>query len=345
MRAMADRAQRALPPIPTRGVRIIGSGSALPSRILTNEDLASVVQTSDEWIVQRTGVRTRHVCDPRKGETNTALCTEALRRALAAAHTPASELDLVICGTITQDCRCPGTACLVAGALGAGQAAGWDLGAACCGFLYSLNTAHDLIRVGTHRTIGVIGCDTVSNIVDYRNRGVCILFGDAAGAVVLRATDDTSLGCLAQVNKADGRSWRDLYIPADESWIGPDQDRSVIRPGTLQMNGREVYRFAVTTFQGLIAETLDKAGLAVEDVDMYVSHQSNARILESARERFGIPEDKLYINIDRVGNSSAGSVPLCFDELVRAGRIKPGMLVMFIAFGAGLTWSSSLWRL
>jgi 3-oxoacyl-[acyl-carrier-protein] synthase-3 len=334
-----------LPALPRVGVRIAGTGSALPRRVVTNEQIATIVDTSDEWIRQRTGVRTRHICDPRDGESNLTLCVQAIRRALEAAAIPPSELDLIIAGTITQDMRCPSTACLVSAQIGAGRCAAWDLGAACSGFVYALNTAHDLIRAGSYRTVGVIGADTVSSLVDYTNRGVCILFGDAAGAVVLRATDDTTKGCIAQVIRSDGRSWPDLYMPAWMEHIPVTADRTQYRTGCLQMNGRAVFKFAVSTFQELIAETLERAGLRAEDVDMFVCHQSNARILEAARERFGIPPEKLYINIDRVGNTSAGSAALCLDELTRAGRVREGQLVMIVAFGAGLTWASSLWQL
>jgi 3-oxoacyl-[acyl-carrier-protein] synthase-3 len=327
------------------GVRIAGSGSALPSRVITNAQIASIVDTSDEWIAQRTGIRTRHVCDPAKGESNLTLSTEALRRALAAARVEPAEMDLLICGTITQDVRCPSTACMIAGRLGAGTCAAWDLGAACSSFVYALNVAHDLIRVGTHRTVGVVGVDTVSALVDYTDRGTCILFGDAAGAVVVRACDDTGKGCIAQVNKADGSSWSDLFSPSWAFHIPPGSDRTELRQGSLHMNGKAVFKFAVSTFQELIAETLAKGGVSAEEVDLFVCHQSNLRILEAARTRFGIPERKLYVNIDRVGNTSAGSVGLCYDELARSGAIREGMTVMFVAFGAGLTWTSSLWRM
>lgn len=340
-----SRDLRNLPSLPRLGVRIIGTGSALPARVVTNADIASIVATSDEWIFQRTGIRERRVSDQSKGEGNLRLCTEALRRALVAAKIPARDLDLIICGTISQDTRCPSTACLVAGALDAGQCAAWDLGAACSGFVYALNVAHDLIRCGTHRRIGVVGADTVSALVDFTNRGTCILFGDAAGAAILQATDDLTKGALSQVNRANGSAWPDLFMPGDEAAIPADIDRSQLRPTCLHMNGKAVFKFAVSTFQELIAETLAKAGVTADEVDMYVCHQSNARILEAARERFGIPTEKLYVNIDRVGNTSAGSVPLCLDELVRAGRVREGMLVMFVAFGAGLTWTSSLWQM
>lgn len=333
-----------LPPIPRVGVRIAGTGSALPSRVLNNRELATLVQTNDEWIVQRTGIHERRICDWKKGESNATLCTDALRRALESAQLDAKELDLIICGTITQDMRCPSTACVVAANLGAGTAGAWDLGAACSSFVFAVNAAHDMIRVGTHRNIGVIGCDTVSSLIDYENRGVCILFGDAAGAAVLRATDDTTKGIIAQVTKADGSGWHDLYMPGWMGHIAPDADLTLHKPNCLQMNGREVFKFAVGTFSELIQETLDKVQLTADQVDLFVCHQSNARILEAARERFGLPAEKLYVNIDRVGNTSAGSVGLCLDELMRAGRIKEGQRVMMVAFGAGLTWGSCLWQ-
>lgn len=333
------------PALPRVGVRILGSGSAVPTRVVSNDQIAAICGSDHDWIVQRTGIHNRRVCDPAKGESNLTLCTGALRNALEAARVEPKELDLIVCGTITQDMRCPSTACLVASALGCGTAAAWDLGAACCGFLYSLNTASDLIRAGNFKTVGVIGCDTVSAITDYTNRNVAILFGDAAGAVVLRATDDTSKGVIAQVNHANGNGWQELFMPGWDSHIKDGADRALVKPGCLHMNGREVFKFAVTTFCSLIQETLDKAGLKVGDVDMFVCHQSNIRIIDAAVERFGISRDNVYVNIERFGNTSAGSVPLCFDELRRAGKIHEGQLVMFIAFGAGLTWSGSLWRM
>lgn len=342
---MATSAHKPIAVPPRVGVRIAGVASQLPSRRLTNNDLATIVETNDEWIFQRTGIHERRVCDRTKGESNRWLCATSLKNALANAKLDAKELDLIICGTITQDLRCPSTACLISADVGAGHAAAWDLGAACCGFVYGINVAHDLIRMGNYRNIGVVGCDTVSSIIDYTNRGVCILFGDGAGAAILRATDDLTKGCIAQVNKADGTGSHDLYMPAEEWQIAPGADRGTHKVGCLQMNGKAVFKFAVSTFQELIAETLEKAGMTAEDIDMFVCHQSNMRILESAREKFGIPEAKLHTNIDRVGNTSAGSVPLVFDELVRAGRIKEGMKVMFVAFGAGLTWTASIWQL
>lgn len=337
---------RAMPMTPpVVGVRIAGTGCCHPEGKLTNADFTAFMDTSDEWIVQRTGIRERRISDPKKGETPRMLCAEALRRALADARMDASELDLIVLGSVTGEMRCPSTSCRVSADVGAVNAGAFDVLAACSGFVYSLNIAHSMIRSGTHRTIGVIGCDVMSRIVDYENRAVAILFGDAAGAAILRATDDTSRGMLASAMHADGTRWHDLYLPTTEYDIPEGTDRGSARLCSLQMNGREVYKFAVGTFADLIQETLDKAGMSASDVDMYVCHQSNARMLEAARKRFDIPEEKMYVNIDRYGNCSAGSVPLCFDQLRRAGKCREGEIVMFVAFGGGMTWASSLWRL
>jgi 3-oxoacyl-[acyl-carrier-protein] synthase-3 len=251
---------------------------------------------------------------------------------------------MLIMGSVTGEMRCPSTACRVAAEIGAVGAAAFDVLAACCGFVYSLNLAHEMIRGGAYRTIAVVGCDCLSTIVDYTNRNVCIIFGDAAGAVILKATDDTTKGILAQSMHADGSGWKDLYLPEVPADIPVGVDPGPVMLSTLQMNGREVYKFAVGTFPELMLEVLAKAGLKPEDVDQYVCHQSNARILESARERLGLPADKVYVNIDRIGNTSAGSVPLCFDELRRAGKIRDGQKIMFVAFGGGLTWGSAVLR-
>lgn len=332
---------------PRVGVRIAGTGSCLPENRLTNDDLMLLFETSDEWIKQRTGISERRVVDVTKGESALTLSSTALRRALDDAKIAATDLDLVVVATVSGGMPCPSTACRVAANVGAGNAGAWDVLAACSGWVFAINTVHDLIRCGSYRTIAVVGCDVLSPIVDYTSsgRGVSILFGDAAGAAILRATDDTGKGIIAQAMHADGSRWKDLYIPISQPDIPAEADRAVVKTRCLQMNGREVYKFAVTTFTRLIEETLEKAGIGPEAVDHYICHQSNARILESARERFGIPHEKLYVNIDRVGNTSAGSVPLCLDELRVAGRVRDGQVVMFVAFGGGLTWASSLWQL
>jgi 3-oxoacyl-[acyl-carrier-protein] synthase-3 len=331
------------PASPSSGVRIIGTGSKVPDKVLANEDLKQYMETSDEWIRQRTGIRERRIIDPSKGEDVIWMCTNALQSAIEDAGIDPSEIDLVIVGTVSGTMTCPSTACRVAAAVGAIGAGAFDVLAACSAFVYGTNIAHDLIRGGNYKTIAVVGCDIMSSLLDYSNRSVSILFGDAAGAAILRACDDPSKGTLTSVMHADGRGWTDLFIPTRESDF-PEGEADEYRMGTLRMAGRSVYKFAVSKFPQLIQETLDKVELSASDIDLFVCHQSNLRMLESARERFGIPEEKMPINIDRLGNCSAGSVPVLLDESRKAGLCKEGDLVLLLAFGGGLTWASSLWR-
>lgn len=332
---------------PNVGVRLAGTGSALPVGKLTNADLTKIMDTSDEWIVQRTGIRERRKINRALGESTATLAAGALKNALAAAHLQGSDLDLIICATMTPEMECPATACVVSSLVGAGHCGAFDLNAACSGFIFGINTAHDLIKGGAYRTIAVIGADTLSELMDYSNNGrsTAIIFGDGAGAAIFRATDDTSKGLLAQAMHADGDGWKEIYVPHEERDFPKGITCDPAKYGYVQMNGATVFKFAVGTFPELIQQTLDKANLAPDKIDMYVCHQSNARILGSARERFGIPEERLYVNIDRYGNTVGASVPLCLDELVRAGRVREGMKVMFLGFGGGLTWGSSLWQL
>jgi 3-oxoacyl-[acyl-carrier-protein] synthase III len=329
------------------GVHIAGTGSYLPERVLSNADLEKVMDTSHDWIVQRTGIRERRIVNRDAGESVKHLAAAALKAALADAGISAGELDLIILATMTPEMECPATACVVSHMIGAGQAGAFDLNAACSGFVFGMNLAHDLIRSGAHRTIGLVGADTLSRLMDYSDAGraTAIIFGDGAGAAIIRATDDPSKGILAQSMRADGEGWKDIYVPHTDHDFPSDTQPDRSKCGYVQMNGSSVFKFAVGTFPDLIQETLDKANVKASDVDMFVCHQSNQRILHAARERFGLPESKLYINIDRVGNTVGASVPLCLDELRKSGRIRAGHLVMFVAFGGGLTWGSSLWRL
>lgn len=340
----APRTTPIVPP-PALGVRIAGSGSCAPEQRLTNADFERMVDTSDEWIRQRTGIAERRKCDPAKGESTRWMSATALRRALDDARMHGQELDAVIVGSVTGEMACPAVSCRIAAEVGAGHAAAFDVIAACCGFVYSLNLAHSMIRAGQFRAVGVVGCDHMTSVMDYTDRRVSILFGDAAGAVILRAADDPTRGLLAMSMHADGSRWEDLFLPRLARDFPPGVSPEEHKPGCLVMSGPAVFKFAVKTFSDLIDETLRKAGLTPEQVDHFVCHQSNLRILEASRERFGIPHEKLYVNIDRYGNTSAGSVPLCFDELRKAGRVKEGQIVLFVAFGGGLTWASSLWRL
>jgi 3-oxoacyl-[acyl-carrier-protein] synthase-3 len=326
------------------GVRIAGVGSAVPEKVLSNQDLEQVLDTSDEWIHQRTGIRERRIVDPRTEGTFT-LSRDALRRALEDAGMKASELDLIIVATVSAEMTCPSTACRVSDHLGAAPAAAFDLVAACSGFVYAINVAEPLIRAGVYQTVAVVGCDAMSTVVDFSERSVSVLFGDAAGAVVLQRDDDPNLGCIYQSNKADGSMWESLYMPRRCDEIPAEDRENPIRLGCLRMNGREIYRFAISKFREVIEDALGATGMKVDDISQFICHQSNVRIIDAAKDKLGLPEDKVYINIDRYGNSSAGSVGLCFDQLWRNGKVKRGDNVMFIAFGGGLTWASSVWKI
>ncbi len=333
-----------IPPPPVhRGVRIAGTGSYVPEGLLTNDDLARMVDTSDEWIQQRTGIRRRHICDPTT-EGTLVMSREALRRALDQAGLEASSLDMIIVATVTMEMTCPSTAARIAGELGATPAAAFDITAACCGFLYALNLADTLVRSGRADRVGIVGCDWMSSIIDYDDRSCSILFGDAAGAAVLEATDDPSKGCIHQTMHADGRGWPALYIPRRDRDLADGDTVEGIRLGCLRMNGREVYKFAVNQFQNSISGALEAAELTPDEVGSYICHQSNLRIIESAVEKLGLPREKVYVNIDEYGNSSAGSVGLCLDQMRTKGLIDESKPSLLVAFGGGMTWSSCVWN-
>jgi len=326
------------------GVRIRGTGSCVPSRLLTNDDLSKMVDTSDEWIYQRTGIRERRICDPTNEGTFT-MARDALKNALEAAEMKGSDLDLIIVATVTAEMTCPSTAARVGAALGAVPAAAFDLSAACSGFVYGMNVAQALIKSGQFRNIGVIGSESMSSIIDYTDRTVSILFGDSAGAAILSRDPDPRIGCLYQTMGSDGSGWDSLYIPRRAQEVPKSDADNPIRLGNLRMNGKEVFRFAVTKFREVIEDAMTKTNLTPESVGQVICHQSNVRIIDSAREKLGLPKEKLYINIDRFGNSSAGSVGLCLDQLWRAGKIEKERPFMMVAFGGGLTWASGVWRI
>jgi len=326
------------------GVRIAGVGSAVPAGVLSNADLEKMLDTSDEWIVQRTGIRERRIVN-QPGQGTFTLSREALSRALEDAGMPGNELDLVIVASVTGEMTCPSVAARVSAEVGATPAGAFDLVAACSGFVYSINVADSLVRSGRFDAIGVVGCDAMSTVIDYSDRSLSILFGDAAGAVILTRDEDHALGCLYQTMFADGSSWESLYMPRREHEIPRGDSENPIRIGCLRMNGREIYKFAIVKLRQMIEEALETTGLCPSQISQFICHQSNLRIIEAAREKLGLPPEKVYINIDKFGNSSAGSVGLCFDQLWRAGKVKRGDTVLFAAIGGGLTWATSVWKL
>lgn len=329
------------------GVRIAGAGSCIPRLKITNADLERLMDTTDDWITQRTGIKSRHVSRAEYGETTAHFAIESSRIAIREAGIEAKDIDLILVATMTPDCPAPAVGCVVANALGTPNAGAMDINAACSGFVYSMNLGHDLIRGGGYRNVLVIGADRITQHLQFSTygRSTSVLFGDGAGAVLLCATDDATKGLIAQAMHSDGGGSKYLYIPRTKADFPTPEEFDERKLGHVQMNGAAVFKFAVGTFSKLIEQTLEKAGIEASEVDHYVCHQSNARILEAARERFGLAPEKLHVNIDRFGNTVAASVPLAFDEIRRAGRVKEGQKVMFLAFGAGLTWGSSLWQL
>jgi len=325
------------------GVAIRGTGRAVPARTLTNDDLAKIVDTNDEWISQRTGIKTRRIVED--GTNVRDLAREATQQALANAAMEPGELDIVLVATLTPEMMCPSTAARLVDDLGARPAGAMDLSAACSGFVYALNMASTLIESGQYRNVAVVGAETLSKVTDWTDRRTCVLFGDGAGAAILSASDDENQGCLFQTMRSNGSLWKELYIPQDESNLPDEHNGFTGNFNTLQMNGREVYKFAVNTTLQIIDEALEATGTSPDDLSMVIPHQSNKRILESAREKMDLPEEKLYINIDRFGNTSAASVPICLSELTEQGKLSTGDLVLFLAIGGGMTYTTSLWRL
>ena len=313
--------------------RVLGTGSFLPERVVTNADFASTVDTSDEWIVSRTGIRERRIAGP--GETTCDLAERAARQALDAAGCLASEIDLVIVATTTPDRVFPGTACLLQERLGIHGPAAFDVQAVCTGFVYALAIAEKFIRTGSAKRALVVGAETMSRIVDWNDRSTCVLFGDGAGAVVVGASDEQ--GILSSHLHADG-AYKDLLTVSTET---PERGAA---SGRITMRGNEVFRMAVTTLDALVGETLAVNDLKKADIRWLVPHQANIRIIAATAKRLGMAMDQVIVTVDRHGNTSAASIPLAFDSGVRDGRIQRGDVVLMEAFGGGLTWGSVLLR-
>ncbi|MBI2882700.1 MAG: ketoacyl-ACP synthase III [Candidatus Methylomirabilis oxyfera] len=324
------------------GSRIAGTGASVPDRVLTNAELAQMVSTSDEWIVTRTGISERRIASDDQATSD--LAEGAARQALEAAGVDPHDLDLILVNTVTPDMFFPSTACVLQERLGASRAAAFDLLAACAGFVYGLSVADAYLRAGVMRNILVIGADTLSKVVDWSDRGTCVLFGDGAGAVVVqRTTADPAI--LSTHLYSDGSKGRQLIIPGGGSRQPTSQKVVDEKLVTIRMpNGNDVFKTAVRSMEEAAIAALKANGVEVSDVDLFISHQANARIIYAVAERLDLPRERIYMNIDRYGNTSAASIPIAMDEAVRTGRLKRGDLLLLTAFGGGFTWGSALIR-
>ena len=317
------------------GTRIIGTGSCLPETVVTNDDLSKIMDTSDEWISSRTGIRERHLV---KDETTASMSTQAARRAMENAGVTAQEIDLIIVGTVSADHITPACACEVQAAIGAEGAVAFDINAACSGFMFALNIAHAYLQMGIYKTALIIGAETLSKIMDWSDRSTCVLFGDGAGAAIVRA--DAKEGLLAFDQGSDGVKGSVLAC-TNRSNNNPLIETSK-ELEYVHMDGQEVYKFAVTAVPASLQKTIEAAGLAIEDIDYFALHQANIRILQAVAKRLKVSEDKFPISLDHCGNISAASVPILLDEMNRKGLLKPGMKIALSGFGGGLTWASAV---
>jgi len=321
---------------------ILGTGHATPEKILTNTDLEKIVDTSDEWITTRTGIRQRHVAEP--GTPLSELATAAARKALDDAHVEPEELDLIIVGTVTGDMKFPASACLIQQQLGAKQAAAFDVSAACSGFLYGLQIAEGLMTVNGYQRVLLIGGEVLTSMVDWQDRDTCVLFGDGAGAVILGPAKD-GRGVLHANMFCDGNHSRLLYNAGGGSLNPPSPENIASGVHAIKMEGQEVFRHAVVSMCTALKKALKQANLTVEDLDLLIPHQANLRIIEAVGKRFKIAEEKVFVNVDRYGNTSAASIPIALDEAFRSRRIQKGSLVAMVTFGAGFTWAASIIRI
>ena len=322
------------------GARIQGTGSFVPARVLTNVDLERMVETSDAWIVERTGIRERRIVA--SGESCSDLAVKAAERALEAAGVAAADLDLILVATCTGDAPLPATACVLQHRLGAQRAAACDISAACSGFVYALAIGDAYVRSGYGQVL-VVGSEVMSMLMDWTDRGTCILFGDGAGAVVLGPAADGK-GILSSHLHSDGTLWDLICVPGGGSAAPPSEKMLAEGLQYLKMKGNETFKVAVRTMEEVAREALSANGLSVEDLDLYIPHQANVRIIKAVASRLGLPMEKVVMNMDRYGNTSAASIPLALDEAVRGGRVREGNLILMEAFGGGLTWGSVLVR-
>ena len=319
-----------------------GIGHGLPEGILSNADLEKLVETSDEWITQRTGIKERRKC--RDDEAASDLAIMAAKEAIESAGIDPKDINVVICGSVTGDYPFPSTSCIVAEHVGAVNAGAFDVGAACAGFIYSLDVAASMIESGRVKTALVIGVDTLTKYVDFTDRSTCVLFGDGAGAVILKAEENTDRGLISTVLLADGSGGKYIMMEAGGTRYPANRMSEHEKRAYIFMNGAETYRFAVNAMGDACAKALEQAGLTADDIDLFVPHQANLRIIKSAADRIGLPDEKVFINVEKYGNTSGGSIPLALYEASRDGRLKKGMVVMTVGFGAGLVWGANILR-
>ena len=317
---------------------IVGWGKYVPAKVLTNDELSKTVDTSDEWIASHTGVRARHIAGPKESAVTLGLA--AAKDALEVAGVRPNEIDLIICATLTPEYAFPSTASLIQDALGATKAGAFDLSAGCSGFVYGLSLASQVIQGGGHQVVLVIGTETLSRIVNWKDRNTCILFGDGAGAVVLKAAEGRG-GVLSSLVRSDGSGGDLLIVPAGGSHLPTSAETVLQGLHWIQMNGREVFRFAARVLDKATREVVEHAGLTLDDINLFIPHQANLRIIQSAARSLKLTEDRYFVNLDQYGNTSSASIPIALCEAVECGRIKPGDKVVVVGFGAGLTWAAA----
>jgi len=320
---------------------ILGTGSMLPEKVITNFDLEKLVETSDQWITERTGIKERRQAAP--NETTSSLSVQAARKALEMAGISPEQLDLIICSTISPDMPLPATASLIQRELGAGTCCAFDLAAACSGFLFGLTVVDQFVKTGKSKYALVIGAELLSRYLDYQDRATCVIFGDGVAAAVLGRVNSSS-GILATEVHTNGTYADHLYIPAGGTARPASCETVQARDHFIKMRGNELFKVAVRSLEEVSLHVIEQAGVQPDQIDLFIPHQANLRITEAVRERLGLPAEKVYSNISRVGNTSSASIPICLDECVRSGRIKKGDLVLMSAFGAGVTWGSVLIR-
>ena len=320
-----------------------GTGSALPERILSNPDLQKIVDTSDDWITRRTGIKERRIASPEKNETTTDLAVRAASKALSMAQVTADQIDNIVVGTVTPDRQFPSTACMVQKELQATEAAAMDVSAGCSGFLYALTAARNAICCGTSKTALVIGVERLSSILNWKDRGTCVLLGDGAGAVVLRA-DSKPGGILSCHLKSDGTSWDLLFSDYGNSYIPATLQPLDLKPFHLKMTGNRLFKQAVGCLTGIARQALQHNGLTINDVDLVIPHQANIRIINAMAEVLDIPSEKLFTNVHKYGNTSSASIPIALDEAQRDNLLAKHKVALLISFGAGLTWGAVVVR-